>query len=540
MKLAHTCCLAISLTLAGTHALAQGGAEGFIILRQQPIVFPDFIANLGDINGDGVDDLFLSDPIAGDSRGAGYIVYGSSQGFPARFVVDTLRPEAGGDGSAGAVVIGPDAGDNPSLTAGVSVGDVNGDGAVDLAFGAPHAALPGLRDVGLVLVRYGTGTALPARIDLSVLLSPDSDGTSGFIIQGGSAVASLGKIAAPGDLTGDGIADLVVSEDSRSYIVNGMAGNLPARIDVAQFADGDGSAGTDIRGGLEVTRAVRPAATGDFNRDGLQDFALGAASNSDAGAPPASVSVIHGRVGGFPGLLELGDLFIDNGGDGSEGTVLLSEDLEERDTFGTALWGPIDFNGDGAPDLLISGESHDPFGIPDAGSAYVIYSVDGGYPAEFAVSALRPEAGGDGSRGIILDGFEVGSTTGRTLAAGDVNGDGVDDVLIASPFASRSNGERVGEIYVFYGSRDPLPAARSVASLLPGGGGDGSAGFVIRGAVPGDTLGAQAMATADINGDGFDDIIVDAGGDGGAKRAIVIYGRDDFPPLYNIARVLTE
>jgi hypothetical protein len=116
-------------------------------------------------------------------------------------------------------------------------------------------------------------------------------------------------------------------------------------------------------------------------------------------------------------------------------------------------------------------------------------------------------------------------------AAGDINGDGRADLLIGATFADRSGTPQTGEGYVVFGNAQPFPAAFELSSLLPGHGGDGSAGFVLAGIDAYDFAGRSVSAAGDINGDGMDDLVVgadfaDPGSRSSAGECYVIYGRD--------------
>jgi hypothetical protein len=146
---------------------------------------------------------------------------------------------------------------------------------------------------------------------------------------------------------------------------------------------------------------------------------------------------------------------------------------------------------------------------------------------------------GDGSEGFILDGRSEFDNTGAGVSgAGDVNGDGVDDVLIGAPYPRDSTHDR-GAAYVIFGRTTGFPPAIELASLLPGAGGDGSVGVVLRGARLDDATGGSLSGAGDVNADGLDDFIIgtqldfDIEGEG---RAYLLYGRTTgFPPLIDLS-----
>jgi hypothetical protein len=172
-----------------------------------------------------------------------------------------------------------------------------------------------------------------------------------------------------------------------------------------------------------------------------------------------------------------------------------------------------DVNGDGVPDAIIATSSASPGGRSGAGSTYVVFGAPG--PRTVAVDA--PGAGAfriDGAR--RRDGSGVWSAS-----AGDVNGDGLDDVVIGADGADPLGRHSAGVAYVVFGKRDAAPV--DLAAL-------GSRGYRIAGAAPGDRAGYAVAGANDVNGDGLDDVIVGAYGHDASHRraagaAYVVFGK---------------
>ena len=140
------------------------------------------------------------------------------------------------------------------------------------------------------------------------------------------------------------------------------------------------------------------------------------------------------------------------------------------------------------------------------------------FPAVFDLATL---ASGDGSTGFVLNGIDAGDTSGFSVSsAGDVNGDGIDDLIIG---ALRGGELSTGESYVVFGNALGFAPEFELSTLAIG---DGSTGFVLNGIDGYDASGASVSSAGDVNGDGFDDLIIgafgaDPGGDSSAGESYV-------------------
>ena len=176
-----------------------------------------------------------------------------------------------------------------------------------------------------------------------------------------------------------------------------------------------------------------------------------------------------------------------------------------------------DVNGDGIEDIII-GAASDQAGGYDAGAAFVVFGHADGWPASLDVSAL------DGTNGFRIGGSLQYDLVGIAVgSAGDVNGDGLDDLLVGAPGALGN----AGAAYVVYGQADGFAADFDLQQI------DGQNGFRldgVRGDYPYET-GFAAESAGDINGDGFDDVIIgansaDPGGNSFGGEAYVFFGGD--------------
>ena len=113
--------------------------------------------------------------------------------------------------------------------------------------------------------------------------------------------------------------------------------------------------------------------------------------------------------------------------------------------------------------------------------------------------------------------------------AGDVNGDGIGDLIVGTLFADVRGMHYVGQSYVIYG-RDTahagnFPAQIFLASLLSRQGGDGSIGFVLNGSSEAESAGTAVSGAGDLNNDGIDDLVIGTRSLDGGGHAYVVFGR---------------
>jgi Ca2+-binding RTX toxin-like protein len=432
-----------SRVAAGTAYRFQGEAAGDLAGCS--------IANAGDVNGDGVDDLIigarLADPdAAAGNRGASYLVFGGAAKLEAADAADasndnlialaSLTPATGFrfDGGANS--------DNSGWSVS-GAGDVNGDGLADLLIGAPDADPDGGTDNG-----------------------------ASYIIFGGANLATLDGE----DGTADGRIDLVNIGAGQGLRLDGRTNNA------------------SDQSGQSVALA------GDVNGDGFADVLVGAPEADPNSTGAGNGNTDEGAAWLFFGRSTAGFTAADlnlASFSGLDGTRF--DGAAAYDSTGESVDGLGDVNGDGFADLAISAHYADPGGgNTDAGSAYVVFGKSG-FGASSDLSALT------GANGFRLDGLRVNDTSGISVsAAGDVNGDGFADILVGAHRFDRIGADNAGAAYVVFGKAGGFAAVIDLGSL------DGDLGFRIEGAAGGDSLGFSVSAAGDVNGDGFDDLIASA------------------------------
>ncbi|MEM7055028.1 MAG: hypothetical protein AAF446_10865, partial [Pseudomonadota bacterium] len=187
----------------------------------------------------------------------------------------------------------------------------------------------------------------------------------------------------------------------------------------------------------------------------------------------------------------------------------------ENDRSGFSVSTAGDFNADGIDDLIVGAPNADVSGSANAGKSYVIFGSDSGLASPLNLDTIN------GQNGIVLNGESAGDYSGRSVShAGDINGDGIDDLIIGAPGVNYDTKYDTGRSYIVFGSASDLPNPLNLSTL------NGQNGFVLGGAFEDEASGTSVSRAGDVNGDGIDDLIV------GAPRfstntgiAYVLFGR---------------
>lgn len=412
--------------------------------------------------------------------------------FGATFELSSL------DGARGFTIIGVNEDDVSGAPVG-SAGDLNGDGIEDLVIAATGAGSNGSNAGATYVVFGGAGLGSTGAIDLASL-----NGTNGFVINGVNQSDRSGESATcAGDINGDGIDDLVIGARyagsygqaiGASYVVFGGAGvGAGGALDLASL---NGTNGFVINGIDTGDRSGKAAsAAGDVNNDGIDDLVIGAFM-ADPGFRDAAGEcyIVFGGIGvGSSGFLDLSAL------NGTNGFII--NGIDPGDEVGFSVSSAGDANGDNIDDLLLGAFVADPGGKVWAGETYVVFGATGlGASGSLELSTLN------GANGFVINGIDESDRSGVSVAAaGDINGDGEDDLIIGANYAEPNGVSEAGESYVIFGGPGlGASGAIELASL------NGSNGFVLNGAAAGDRSGGSVAPAGDLNGDGFADVVIGA------------------------------
>ena len=400
----------------------------------------------GDLNDDGISDVAVGaygwDTSKTHDEGIVYLWYGA----------------LGADTTASANVTLVGAGHDDAFGTGALVLADPVDGYPDLAIGA-NAENTNATANGAVYVFSGPITT-----------SGDAgDATAG--IYGSNANDAVGTVLGAGDFDGDGQTDLYLGVPSLDATTGNDAGavavfygpltgtlDLDTDNDVLLYGvDGGDAAGCAVAGGVDV------------NGDGDEDLLVGAYSNDDAATNAGAVYVVYGPVAAD---VDLG---------AADVTVTGSSESQ----FGYALASLGDTDADGYPELAV-GADKDDAGASDAGAVYVFAGAD------LATATTNSDAA---ARQV---GVTAADYVGRAVAApGDVDGDGVPDLLFSATGFDNGATSGVGAVYLQYG-----PFAGSVTLS--------TYDMRVRGSAASDAVGYAIAGLGDTDDDGFDDFGIGA------------------------------
>ena len=218
-------------------------------------------------------------------------------------------------------------------------------------------------------------------------------------------------------------------------------------------------------------------ATGYIGDDSFTNTVSDSNGSTDTATVTVTINGVNDLPKTFDPSLNLVDL------DGSNGFVINGIDKDDRS--GYSVSGAGDINGDGIDDLIIGAR-----GAYPAGESYIVFGSLEGFNPSLELSALN------GSNGFVINGIDINDfSNGSVSGAGDINGDGIDDLIVGSKYA--------GESYVVFGSKEGFNASLEPSDL------NGNNGFVIKGIIDsGGFAGRTVSGAGDINGDGIEDFLL--------------------------------
>jgi len=495
------------------------GSNGFIL---NGIDNDDFaggsVSNAGDVNGDGIDDLivgaFRGDPNPDGgintsyNAGESYVIFGSTGPAGASFNLSDL------DGSNGFVINGIDDSDRAGIEVN-GAGDINGDGFDDLVIGADYADPNGNNNAGESYVVFGSASN-GAALNLA-----DLDGSNGFVVNGINNGDRLGRsFTGAGDVNGDGLDDVVIgafyadgngsSFAGESYVIFGATSNS-AVLDLTNL---NGTNGFTINGVANFSTLGRSVSiAGDINGDGLDDIILGANyAFGLSGAPRSGEAYVIFGATTNAATLDLSNL------NGTNGFIIGSR-TDPAARLGTSVSRVGDINGDGFDDVIISAIRATTGSSANAGKSYVVFGSANSFGVTLDLSTLN------GTNGFVINGIDSDDFSGNSVSGtGDINGDGLDDLIIGAFLGDPNGSSNAGESYVIFGSTDGFDATLDLSDL------DGLNGFVLNGIDSDDRAGSSVSGAGDINGDGINDVIIgasrgDPNGSFNAGEAYVVFGQ---------------
>lgn len=504
------------------------------------------VSSAGDFNGDGIGDVIIGIPggqLSGDGHndridsGLAMLIFGKEGEeitFNPRYTHSDFAPEDG------ILIIGP----SGATEAGVAVAggvDFNNDGVDDIIISAPGAGADSARPTGHVYVLYGqqqpaAGGEVLGDLDLSTLTAD-----TGFTIVGRNQLDAIGNtVASVGDVNGDGVEDIILGgvmapnsagdlRAGQSYVVFGKSAGTDTDLNLSDL---NGINGFAIDGEEAFDKSgISMSGIGDINGDSIDDFIIGASGNDHNGDQAGRAYVVYGKdtdagTQSFDATLDFGAL------DGANGFRISG--LSAGDQLGHSVSGVGDIDGDNIADFAIGAPGAD----GSTGHVYVFFGQETAFDVDVDLNTLN------GENGFVVNGAPAGSENGFAVSgAGDVNGDGVDDLIISAPNAdgpAEDGSISVGRAYVIFG-RDTINGTDSFASTFDLSTLNGHNGFQILGHDDNDNIGFSLSSAGNINGDSFDDLIIGAPSiDDNTGQTYVLLGQDLFEPIVYIGDYLPD
>ena len=401
------------------------------------------VATAGDVNGDGFADVLVGAYAWPGTAAVGraFAWFGSPSGLGANGIPANAEWSAAGTPAVTNLfgwAVGP-------------AGDVNGDGYGDVIVGG-YGYDNGEADEGRAYVFLGSG-------DKPLM-------TSGWTAAGPAGSFFGVEARSAGDVNGDGYSDVIVGAywdangeptEGRAYLYLGS----PAGPAIFPSWTGE-SNNASAQFGYSV------ASAGDVNGDGYGDVIIGAPTHHNPDIEEGRASVYLGSATGL-GLVP----------------AWTAEGNQVSALFGHSVASAGDVNGDGFGDVIVGARFYDN-GQTKEGRAYVYLGSASGLSSSPVWTAESDQADAEFGRSVA--------------AAGDVNRDGFGDVIVSASYYDVTMGDNAGKAYLYAGG----PSGPSATPSWTDDGNNRGASF----------LGAQVASAGDVNGDGYSDVIVGASSTG--------------------------
>ncbi len=343
------------------------------------------------------------------------------------------------------------------------------------------------------------------------------------------------------DSYGDHAATVIFTNNATNFVLNLAGSCFGVSTNVGPLAGGNILTVTNghfgnITNVLVGSAGVSPASSGSnwftitlpaATNSGAVNFIVQTSDRGDITLAnaytynPAGVIPDPYRTVVWPSWIVLSNAWLN----GTNGVILVG--AKASDECGIAVSSAGDVNGDGIADFLVGADEADPGGLSAAGETYLVYGRASNLPATVTMTNTWL----NGTNGVILAGAGSAIMSGSPVSqAGDVNGDGVDDVLVSAWQADPGGRANAGETYLVYGNTNGLPAFVSLTNTWL----NGTNGVTLVGAKTEDRSGYSLGSAGDVNGDGFADLLIgayqaDPLGKESAGEAYLVYGRTNLP-----------
>jgi type II secretory pathway pseudopilin PulG len=529
----NTCCLGVNCLPQGFRIDGTAVNEGI-----------GWSVAVGDVNGDGIPDLIIGaigNNSYNNNQGRVYVVFGTKAGFPDPFPLSTLTGANGFriDWNASSAALLTNDKGNPAnenwAEAGFRVyaGDVNGDGYSDIVVGVWQSSMAGLGYyTGSTLVVFGAPTWSRSTYTFdNTAVTGLIDGTKGIRYDsedpcGGCAPRNLpGAVA---DVTGDGYADIFLGDAFASPGGNSYAGsiyvilgqkcggpNVPATYAACSrtwyTVDSDATTGVlgktpqqafEIDGtyaNQNCCGSLGGIAIGDVNGDGKPDIILSSGTVT-GGHTYSTLFIVYGQGGSWPNATNLT----------ADGVAVSSFTAPNYAGWADSTEYPSigDVNGDGNNDIVFY-STHQISSPTNVGYIWVIFGLSGGskWATTASLATLNGSGGSPAGSRINLNINDSAGYLGySTLTVGDVNKDGIADIVLANPDMSPTGLSNAGGVDILFGFSGAWTASFNYPAL------SGTNGVELDGPVASGLLGygytAEPLTLGDLNGDGYNDIII--------------------------------